>query len=59
MNREIYIRQAVISENGKFPKQLAESGIMFYKGERITLEDFAKEKQKLQSAGVSFNKRSG
>lgn len=40
------IRQAVIDSNYKWPQQL-DSGIMFYKGLRITIDEFNSEKRLL------------
>lgn len=34
------LRQCVVDHDGKWPKQLVSSGVMFYQGERITLEAF-------------------
>lgn len=41
------LRAAVVDGNGKWPKQLAESGVMFYDGLRITIDEFRKEARKL------------
>lgn len=47
MNNSIRLRSAVVSRKGKWPEQLAESGVMFYDGLRITIEEFRKEAIKL------------
>lgn len=39
MNREQIIRECVIDHNFRWPRNLY-SGVMFFNGERITIEDF-------------------
>jgi hypothetical protein len=34
------LREAVVFNDGVFPLQLAISGVMFWKGERITMAEF-------------------
>ncbi len=41
--KDARLRMAVINGDGKWPSQLSSSGVMFYDGLRITIEDFREE----------------
>ena len=42
-NDEFNLRRCVNSYDGAFPAQCRESGVIFYDGTRITIEEFRKE----------------
>ena len=46
-NDQARLRMAVVDRDGKWPKQLSGSGVMFYDGLRITIDEFRKESIKL------------
>lgn len=47
MHRMSMIREAVIHHKYKWPEQLT-SGVMFYRGERITIKEFNQAKKELK-----------
>ena len=52
MPKEMTVRSAVLAHDGKFPRQLACSGVMFWDGVEITLADFKAGCRKL---GMRFS----
>ena len=46
-NDEQRLRMDVVDTEGKWPKQLAGSGVMFYYGLKITIDQFRKEAGKM------------
>ena len=43
LNDDGRLRMAIVDRDGKWPKQLAGSGVMFYDGLRITIDEFRKK----------------